>query len=266
MKTIISKATISNDVKVNSSRDNRYIKLSKPELYTCPELTSGKNVKGIFVLLGTEKMKDFNILLRFAEISEDVNLNLYNSYVRDINSDKRSKKYKEALEARDLLLEQGFYAIVNTHAAPQKLYGSFDTKYQYGIKFDDVFCSFGVPTTKNGYTNYSEKSLGYFMSFATKSHIEKVAKANPENVKGFIDDIKQFVANNINSLSFVKETEAKIAEIKSKETHNREDYAEIDYKQLYTAKTTIATEIVELAFAYPFAGYAKSGNVKAFTL
>ena len=268
MKTIVSKATVSNNVSnISNKRDNRYIKFVRPELFANPELTSGENKAGVFVLLGTEKLANFNLLLRFANIASEVDRDVYDVYAEGISKKETTKAYKDAVKAQELLLNQGFYAIVNVSARPQNIFGSNGTKYQYGIAYDDVFTAFGVPVRNDkGYTNYQEKSLGYFLGYATKAHVAKVAEANNENVSTFIEDVKQFIIDNANSLSFIKETEAKIAEIKASGEFSQESFVDIDYKQLSAAKTQIAQDVIELAFAYPFRSYAKSGNVRAFSL
>lgn len=273
-KAIVTNATVSNN-KVSASKDSRYLRFVKPEMYSIPTISENKSVTGKFVLLGSEKLSgNFNTILRFANIASEDAQAYYQSYAQGINLEPMKGKSKKAIahnqliedaqESLEALLEQGFYAIINLHTKPQNIFGSFDTKYPRGVQYSDIFTVFGAPIAKNGYTNYSTRSLNGFLGYASKGFVAKVAQANPENVTSFIEIMQEFKTNNQVTLDGITMTEKLHAEISATENSTADDYSSIDYKQLSTDKTAMAEQALYAMLSMPFVATSKGGAIKIF--
>ena len=273
LKTIVSNATLVSQNKVSVSYDNRYIKYIKPEMLAHKNVADQKSkVAGVFVCLGMESLSDFNILFRFANVQSMEAQELYSVYAEgaglEPNKGKGSKAHNQKIadsnDALAILLEQGFYTIINFSANPQNILGSASKKYKFGKSYDDVFTLFGKPSSKvangNRYTNFSTEGFGTFEG-VVKTLSGKIAQVNPDNFVSFRDNSASFINDNIEAFKLINETESKIKEIYKSDN---QDYSSVDYKELSTAKTSCAKELIAIAMQFPVASIAKGGNVNLF--
>ena len=273
LKTIVSNATLVSNNKVSVAFDNRYVKYIKPEMLAHANVANQKSkVAGVFVCLGMESLSDFNVIFRFANVQSLEAQELYQVYAQGANLEpkkgKGSKAHNQLIadskDALDILLSQGFYTIVNFSSKPQNIFGSQSKKYVFGKNYDDVFTLFGKPSIKlsngNKYTNYSTEAFGTFEGLVNILS-GKIAQVNPENFEAFKNASSQFISDNIDAFKLINDTEAHIKAIQKSEVR---DYSDIDFKELASAKTSCAKELIAIAMSFPIASIAKGGNVNLF--
>lgn len=273
-KTIVTNATLSANRAVSTAKDNRYIRLIKPEMLA-HDLVANANSKasGVFVCLGAENTADMGVIYKYADVSSIEAQELYSVYAEGINlepkkgkgSKAHNQKIADAKEALDILMSKGFYSILNFHVKPNNVYGStIGTSYKYGVKYTDIVTMFGKCNENrvngNRYYNYSTLGFGNVEKLI-KNLSGKIAKVNADNFYAFQEACAQFINDNADAFKFINETEKAIREISKSEDR---DYSSIDGKALAAAKSSAAKELINIAMQFPFAANAVGGNVKLF--
>lgn len=274
LKTIVSNATLSTNNEVSTKKDYRYIKYVKPEMLSHANVANPYSKKtGVFVCLGSESLRNFNQLYRFANISSQEDQDLYEVYAEGANLEKikgkgakkHNQKISDSNDALNMLLEQGFYTIINFSAKPNNIFGSGTaTKYPRGINYSDIKTVFGKKKIKavkgTVYTNYTTETFNACQGLITNVS-GKIALVNASNFQSFKETTKSFMSDNQEMFDNIKKTEASIIDISVSEDP---DYSVIDFKSLSSDKTTTAKAMMDIVMQFPIATYAVGGNVMLF--